>query len=104
MLRSVLAPVAAAAIGLTAAVGSAGAQEVIVEEEYMAYDGYPADGYYDPMVAPEASVTVEAAPVAPATRVYGWVAVRPDCGVFNYWNGVRCIDARVTPPDTGPDF
>lgn len=105
MLRSILGPAAVAAVGLAAVISPVSAQEVIVEEDYMMYDGYPADGYYDPMVVPEASVTVDVAPVAPATRVYGWVADRPaSCGEFKYWNGVRCLDARITPPDTGPEF
>ena len=102
MLRSIAGTAAAAAISLAAITGAATAQEVIVEESYMAYDGYPG-GYYDPM--PEASITVEAAPIAPSTRVYGWVAARPEsCGEFRYWNGTRCLDARVVPPDTGPEF
>lgn len=24
---------------------------------------------------------------------------RPDCGVYRYWSGGRCVDARYTPPD-----
>jgi hypothetical protein len=28
------------------------------------------------------------------------IPVRPaDCGVYHYWNGERCVDARVVPPD-----
>lgn len=100
MLRSMLKPAIAAAIGLAAVTGAANAQEVIVEENYMAYDGYAGD--YDPVLAPEATVTVE---TAPSTRVYGWVAVRPEsCGEFKYWDGTSCLDARVVPPDTGPRF
>lgn len=34
--------------------------------------------------------------------VYGW-SFRPlDCGVYHYWNGTRCADSRVVPPDIGP--
>lgn len=98
MLRSILGPAAAAVIGLAAVIGTANAQEVTVEENYMVDDGYPAGaGYYDPMYESE---SVE---VSPSTRVYGFVAERPEsCGEFFYWNGTRCLDARVTPPDTGP--
>jgi hypothetical protein len=28
------------------------------------------------------------------------VPVRPaNCGVYRYWNGERCVDARFAPPD-----
>jgi Zn ribbon nucleic-acid-binding protein len=34
--------------------------------------------------------------------VYGW-SFRPlDCGVYHYWNGTKCVDSRVVPPDIGP--
>ncbi|MGE0630670.1 MAG: hypothetical protein AB7O43_23030 [Hyphomicrobiaceae bacterium] len=52
---------------------------------------------------------VEPAPVVPGTRVYGYyrrapVAVAPpvaygNCGVYHYFNGRRCVDARNDPPD-----
>jgi hypothetical protein len=49
-----------------------------------------------------------------APRVYGYYGTEPalppavalttpirpeSCGVYHYWNGTRCADARVTPPD-----
>jgi hypothetical protein len=49
-----------------------------------------------------------------APRVYGYYRTEPvsppavaltsptrpgSCGVYHYWNGSRCADARVTPPD-----
>lgn len=45
--------------------------------------------------------------VESAPRVYRYrsdsptvVPVRPlSCGEFRYWNGERCVDARVIPPD-----
>jgi hypothetical protein len=28
------------------------------------------------------------------------IPVRPaNCGLYRYWNGERCVDARVVPPD-----
>jgi hypothetical protein len=44
----------------------------------------------------------------PTPRVYQYradppIVVRPlrpaNCGEFRYWNGERCVDARVVPPD-----
>ena len=47
----------------------------------------------------------------PGPRVYGYyqdenvvvepnVVIRPsNCGQFRYWNGTRCADARVNPPN-----
>ena len=35
-------------------------------------------------------------PVGP--RVYGWESRPVDCGVFHYWDGTRCADAREEPP------
>ncbi|HWE17171.1 MAG TPA: hypothetical protein VG758_08310 [Hyphomicrobiaceae bacterium] len=45
--------------------------------------------------------------VEPAPGVYRYrndfpavVPVRPaNCGEFRYWNGERCVDARIFPPD-----
>ena len=30
--------------------------------------------------------------------VYGWSFRPPNCGVFHYWNGEECVDAREVPP------
>lgn len=90
MLRSVLGPgVVAAVFGLAAVMGAANAQEA-------------EDGYGEPMPDAELEMMepVEPPP-APATRVYGWTAPE-SCGVFKYWDGARCVDARDDPPDIGP--
>jgi len=94
MLRSIFGPAAAAVIGLTAVVGTANAQAVAVEEESYAVG--------DPAISDE-EVSISQTEVQtlapPPTRVYGWTAIRPDCGEFKYWNGRSCLDARVDPPD-----
>jgi hypothetical protein len=45
----------------------------------------------------------EAAPPVYKYRDDGPVLVRPirpaNCGEYRYWNGERCVDARVVPPD-----
>ena len=83
-----------------ASFGTASAQSVGVEVHAGAspyYYSERSDGYY--RYAPP-----------PAPRVYGYSreAVGPDvvvplrpsnCGEFHYWNGVRCADARVEPPN-----
>lgn len=82
-----------AAVAAFAGCGAASAQRVGVE----VYAGAPyySDDYY----------AYERAP-----RVYGYTreAVEPDvavrlrpasCGEFRYWNGERCADARVNPPN-----
>jgi hypothetical protein len=54
----------------------------------------------EPVVIEEGEVAVAEPPVVPAARVYGWSSGRGgDCGTFHYWNGVRCADARVDPPN-----
>jgi hypothetical protein len=45
-------------------------------------------------LAPRDRVTVRAA--GPA--VYGWSFRPANCGVFHYWNGNECVDARAVPP------
>ena len=48
-----------------------------------------------PPPAPAYAVPVPA-PVLPQ----GWVYARPaNCGVYKYWNGHECLDARYDPPD-----
>jgi hypothetical protein len=76
-----------ASLGTGILSGSSGAfaQQVI--------ETYPSDPYYEEYVRP-----------APRAYPYGTdvpaiVTVRPaDCGEFRYWNGDRCVDARVAPP------
>jgi hypothetical protein len=36
--------------------------------------------------------------VGPAPVTLGWVSTRPNCGVYGYWNGGGCMDARFDPP------
>lgn len=89
-------------VALPATYGTAFAQAVGVE----VYGG-PAYSYSDEFYGygPRDDVVVTRRP-----RVYGYraevdtpdveVRVRPaNCGLYRYWNGVRCADARVNPPD-----
>lgn len=49
----------------------------------------------------EGGVIIDDAPtaVSPGTRVYGWSGRRGgSCGMYHYWDGARCADARVDPP------
>ncbi len=39
--------------------------------------------------------------VAPGAATYAVTPVPirpPDCGVYRYWDGTRCVDARFNPP------
>lgn len=89
---TVLALVAA---GIAASSGTASAQSVRVEtyrQNPYYYDGY--NGRYDrtPRVYGYYRSDVEEPDVA--------VRIRPtSCGQYRYWNGERCADARVAPPD-----
>lgn len=95
MLRVVTAVVAA--VGILGGIGSASAAD---------------DGYYDELYVPDVAIPsrrVEIYRGPPIVRgqfappVYGWVIIRPSsCGVYRYWNGVRCVDARYRPPYVGP--
>jgi hypothetical protein len=64
--------------------GGAFAQRII--------ETYPSDPYYEQYVRP-----------SPRTYRYRSddpAIVRPaNCGEYRYWNGIRCVDARVAPPD-----
>jgi hypothetical protein len=52
--------------------------------------------------SPRYRVRGEQAVTSDGPVVYGW-SFRPlDCGVYHYWNGTRCVDSRVVPPDIGP--
>lgn len=47
---------------------------------------------------PAPAATIEVTRNEPV-EVMGWVSFRPDdCGVYHYWNGEDCIDARDVPP------
>lgn len=91
---------AASAIGLIGAAltSPAAAQSIGV------YAGPPPPRYA--YVEPRVYV----APAVPATRVYGYqrrapIVVAPptagygSCGVYHYFDGYRCVDARRFPPD-----
>ena len=85
-MRSVvlLASLAAAAFGGSSAVL---AQQVIAP--------YPDDPPYYEEYAPPGPTVYRYRSDAPAV-----LPVRPaNCGEFRYWNGYRCVDARVAPPD-----
>ena len=91
---------AASAIGLigTALASPVAAQSISV------YAGPPPPrySYVEPRVYVE--------PAVPPTRVYGYyrrdpIFVQPpaagygSCGVYHYFDGYRCVDARRYPPD-----
>ena len=62
---------------------------------------YSRHGYFGgpPVVTPPPPPIVYPAPPV----LYELVPVRPaSCGVYRYWNGVRCADARFRPPYIGP--
>lgn len=84
-MRPIIFALSLAAMGL---VGSSGAfaQDMVIER-------YAAPSYYYEYRSP-------------APRVYRFrsdepaVVIRPgSCGEFRYWNGERCVDARINPPD-----
>lgn len=90
MLRSILGSAAVVAIGLSAAIGSVGAQEPPPAEELMLEEGM-----VDPEMAPEAMEPTAEQKEAPAPRVKGFALRRPtSCGEFKYWDGTQCADAR----------
>jgi hypothetical protein len=71
----------------------AGAGEVIVHE-HAAYapSAVYRDGHY--RLAPRNRLTVR----SEGPAVYGWSFRPANCGVFHYWNGEECVDARAVPP------
>jgi hypothetical protein len=71
--------------------GVSQAAEVVVHER-AAYPTAPVADHGPYRSAPAVSVETEG-PV-----VYGWSYRPPDCGVYHYWNGDECVDARVVPP------
>jgi hypothetical protein len=90
MLRSILVPMAIAVIGLSAAIGSAYAQEGVVEEDLMIEEGMD-----EPVPAPAMEEPAEAMEPVPGPRVRGFTARRPtSCGEFKFWDGTQCADAR----------
>ena len=75
------------------AAGVAQAAEVIVHE----HDAYAPTRVYrqgDYRLAPRDRLTMR----AEGPAVYGWSFRPANCGVFHYWNGDECVDARAVPP------
>jgi hypothetical protein len=59
--------------------------EIDVDEPYYAQPAPRADSYYYRSDDDRPAVVV---PIRPAS-----------CGEFRYWNGERCVDARLVPPN-----
>lgn len=74
-------------------IGTSQAAEVVVHE----HNAYAQARVYrdgDYRLAPRDRLTVHTdGPV-----VYGWSFRPANCGVFHYWNGDECVDARTVPP------
>jgi hypothetical protein len=82
----------AAAVAVLAGYGTASAQGVGVE----VYAGDPYYRYYEPRPRVYGYYRSEAEP----PRVVVPAPVRPDnCGVYRYWDGAKCADARINPPN-----
>lgn len=61
---------------------------------------YPAPRRYYGPAAPYYPRSAYGHPIWPTDR---WEPVRPaNCGVYRYWNGEYCADARDEPPYIGP--
>jgi hypothetical protein len=90
-MRTLSILIASALAACWGAAGAAQAAEVIVRDAYAPARVYR-DGNY--RLAPRDRLTVRAA--GPA--VYGWSFRPANCGVFYYWNGDECVDARAVPP------
>jgi hypothetical protein len=85
-MRSVLL-LASTAAAIFVGSGGVFAQQLI--------EPYPADPPYYNEYAPSGSSAYRYRSDTPAL-----VPARPvSCGEFRYWNGERCVDARVIPPD-----
>ena len=115
MLRVAL-NLAVISIGMFVGMGAAASQPLYPEEGY--YAGYPYARFYatpSPPPAPAApAAPVVVVPVPPA-EIYAapgpvpfadpdavTVYVRPaNCGVYRYWDGTECVDARDVPPPLG---
>jgi hypothetical protein len=69
------------------------AAEVIVHE-HGAYAPTPVYRHGTFRMAPRDRLTVR----AEGPAVYGWSFRPANCGVFHYWNGDACVDARFVPP------
>jgi hypothetical protein len=83
-----------AAVSMVAVLGSSGVASAQRPDVEVYADG---PDYYRAAPAPGASRyyyrSTEQRPVVV-------IPIRPaNCGQYHYWNGERCIDARVVPPD-----
>lgn len=94
MLRSIMGPMAIAVIGLSAAIGSAHAQDGDSPEQLLMEEGLDA-------VEPDPTIDEPAQVREPVygPQVRGFTVVRPaSCGEFKYWDGSQCADARDKKP------
>jgi hypothetical protein len=96
------------------------AAEVPVDRDYREYEENNGGAYYaaprdyyaappryaPPPLPPPATISGGSAQPAPVygPAAYEWLPPpRPaSCGVFRYWDGERCADARLHPPYIGP--
>lgn len=81
------------AMALCCGAATVQAAEVVVHDDspYAPAEVYR-HGHY--RLAPRDRLTVR----AEGPAVYGWSYRPANCGVFHYWNGDECIDARAVPP------
>lgn len=102
-MRKAILALAASAL----AVGGASAQDVFVDDAYMYDDPVIEDRAYldepelgDEVVIERAEPSDPPPRAATGPRVYGWQsdAAPASCGVYKYWDGQRCADARSEPP------
>ena len=106
----------AVSIGVLTGIGAAASQPVYPDDGY--YAGYhqaplyaapaPPPAYAAPSApvaivpTPPAEIYVVPVPVPYAYPEAGPVYVRPaNCGVYRYWDGNECVDARDVPPPLG---
>lgn len=95
MRNSVLLAVAAAAVAVVAGQSGASAQSVGVEV-YTGNPYYYSDPYDRRYYRGERVYQYRDAEPGVVVRVPS----RPvNCGVHRYWNGQRCADARINPPN-----
>ena len=86
--------------GLTLA-GAAAAQPVFRGHAYDYRSGRYVPAPQVPHPAPyPPPAPAYAVPIPAPVLPQGWVYARPaNCGVYKYWNGHECLDARYDPPD-----
>lgn len=85
--------VACASAMMCGAAATSRAAEVVVDDsEADALTWVYRGGDYQ--LAPRDRLTVR----SEGPAVYGWSFRPANCGVFHYWNGDECVDARINPP------